>query len=102
VITVPVVQAMTLGLLRLAAMGASIWLYVSAHGDGVLLTAAAGLLAFAVTGQAFDVWSVARQVSAASTTTSVTLQQPADAPSPVQLVAKTQPAPNSETQGTVP
>jgi hypothetical protein len=97
-VSVPVIQALTLGLLRLAAMGAAIWLYISSHGDGLLVTVAAGLLAFAVTGQAFDVFSVARQVASASTTTTVTLQQPADAPTPVQLTAKTEPAPQPKDQ----
>lgn len=90
-ITVPVIQAFTLGLLRLAAMGAAVWLYATYHNDAWAGTAAGGLAFFAMTGQAIDVLRVAKQVSDASTTTSVTLQQPSDAPSPVQLTAKTEP-----------
>lgn len=90
-ITVPIIQAFTLGLLRLGAMGAAIWLYVTYPADPTLALVAAGLLGFAITGTAADVLKVARQVNAAQTTTSVTLQQPADAPSPVQLTAKTEP-----------
>lgn len=91
-ISVPVIQAMTLGLLRLGAMGLAFYLYRDAHGDLTTVTFAGGLALFAMTGQAIDVLHVARQVAAASTTTTVTLQQPSDAPSPVQLTAKTEPA----------
>jgi uncharacterized iron-regulated membrane protein len=94
-ITVPVIQAFMLGVLRLAAMGAALYLYRDAHGDAGTLAAAAGLAFFAMTGQAIDVLRVAKQVADASTTTSVTLQQPADTPSPMQLAAKTEPAPPS-------
>lgn len=90
-LTVPVIQAMTLGVLRLAAMGAAFYLYRDAHGDVATLAYAGGLAFFAMTGQAVDVLRVAQQVSAARTITTVSLQQPADAPSPVQLTAKTEP-----------
>lgn len=99
-ITVPVVQAFTLGLLRLAAMGAALYLYRDAHGDGTTLAFSGGLAFFAMTGQAIDVLRVAQQVAAAQTTTSVTLQQPTDAPSPVQLTAKTEPLPQPQQNGT--
>lgn len=90
--TVPVIQAFFIGLLRLAAMGGAIYLYKDSH-SGLAATAAGGLAFFAITGQAIDVLKVARQVSDAQTTTSVTLKQPSDAPAPVQLTAKTEPAP---------
>lgn len=42
-ITVPVVQAMFLGLLRLAAMGVAFYFYKGAHGDGTSLILAGGI-----------------------------------------------------------
>jgi hypothetical protein len=97
VITVPVIQALTLGLLRLAAMGVAGYLYLNAHGDAATITFAGGLGLFATTGQVFDVFKVNKQIQDASTTTSVVLTQPADAPTPVQLTAKTEPAPQGQT-----
>lgn len=96
-ITVPVIQAFSLGLLRLAAMGAAFYLYEGAHGDIATIGFAGTLALFAMTGQAVDVLHVAKQVSDASTTTSVTLQQPADTPAPLQLAAKTEPVPTGQT-----
>ena len=90
-ITVPIIQAFFIGLLRLTAMGAAFYFYKDAHGDAGTLAFAGGLAFFAMTGQAIDVLKVARQVSDAQTTTSVTLQQPANAVAPVQLTSKTEP-----------
>lgn len=90
--SVPVIQAFTLGLLRLAAMGAAIWLYVAQPTNPTLATVALGLLGFAITGQAIDVLKVNRQITDARTITTVSLQQPADTPAPMQLAAKTESA----------
>lgn len=90
-ITVPVIQAFFIGLLRLAAMGAALYLYRDAHGDQTTLAAAGGLAFFAVTGQAFDVWKVAQQFAKAQTTTTVAVQQPAGSPPPT-ITATTDPA----------
>jgi hypothetical protein len=76
VITVPVIQAFFLGILRMAAMGAAFYFYKDAHGDATTLAFAGGLAFFAMTGQAVDVLKVAQQVSRAQTTTSVTVQSP--------------------------
>lgn len=91
-LTVPVIQAFTLGILRLAAMAAAVYLYKDSH-NALALTAAGGLAFFAITGNAYDVLKVAKQVADAQTITTVTLQQPADTPAPVQLTSKTEPAP---------
>jgi hypothetical protein len=94
-ITVPVVQAFFIGILRLVAMGAGVWLYLHSHSDATLLTAAGGLLFFAVTGTAWDVLKVNKQITDAQTTTVATLTQPAGTPAPSQLTAKIEPAPIS-------
>lgn len=95
-ITVPILQAFLIGLLRLAAMGASVYVFRDAHGDAMTLSFAGGLMFFAMTGQAIDVLSVARQVSQAQTTTSVTVTQPSDTPAPVALVAETKVVPQNQ------
>jgi hypothetical protein len=79
------IAAFFLGLQRLAAMGAAIWFYKD-H-DMTLALIFAG---YATGTQLWDNLKVNKQVEDAKTTTSVTVQQPADAP-PLVVTAAPQP-----------
>lgn len=91
-ITVPVVQAFLIGLLRLVAVAGGVYLYVAVSNNPAAVTGAGILITYALGGQAVDVLKVNKQIQDASTTTSVTVQQPSDTPAPIQLVAKTEAA----------
>jgi hypothetical protein len=69
------IGAFFLGLQRLAAMGAAVWFY--REHDMTLTLVFAG---YATGTQLWDTLKVNKQVEDAKTTTSVTVQQPADAP----------------------
>jgi hypothetical protein len=96
-ITPGVVQAFTIGVLRLVAVGAAVYIYINASNNAAAIGFAGLLASYALGGQALDVLKVNKQIQDASTVTTVSLTQPTDTPSPVQLTAKTEPAPTPQT-----
>ena len=91
------IAAFFLGVQRLAAMGAAVWCY-----DQHNMMLALIFAGYATGTQLWDNLKVQKQVTDAQTTTSVTVQQPADTQTPVAIAplkVDVAPSPQPPAQG---